>query len=212
MNVDPALREAMRIMRHVATHGVVQCGEQWPNAECCLDAGRALGRRKGEFQAAAFPDVAAVADALEDVWVRPDINAQERFRSWTWRSEALAAAYAEVAPPLKPHEPGEVRLPRSKPKPTEADLLRAAECPDVFEGKVDTSLFADAGWTAKLESYGGGGVGLVTWTHTSGARVIAAGPGSAVIEPVDADGTVAGSLNRRLCILDALRIAAPGSV
>lgn len=206
------IRYALRVAHHVANYGVPSGGEQWPNAMVCLDVGRDLkALLDADFAATPMgtwaPDLTVLAEILLETWTKPALDPQARLQGWPAVSRSLADAYAKVgAAAQRAPSSGEVPLPRSRPRPTEADLLRAAECPEVVDGVVLTPLFEGTGWTAALEDFGGGGPGLVVWTHgLMQARVIASGPGLCTIE------VNGGSVTHRLCVLDALRDAAPGS-
>lgn len=149
--LDPTvatIRHALRVAHHVTRHGVPSGGEQWPNAMVCLDVGRDLAALLGADVPMGVveqwaPDLTVLAEILQEVWTKPASDPQARLKGWPTGSPSLADAYARIGDAASRVPPsGEVPLPRSRPRPTEADLLRAAECPEVVDGVVLTPLGA----------------------------------------------------------------------
>lgn len=103
------LYEALTIARHVSTHGVAEGGEQWPNAECCLNAGRALEKHITEYPPAWREHVEVLVKLLRDVWeVRGGIAiAPFAFRAWAAQvvGSDLGDVYAHIINPQVPAAP-----------------------------------------------------------------------------------------------------------
>ncbi len=206
------LVEAMRIARHISTFGVPQGGEQWPNAACCLDAGRDLEARikRGLF-IMWRPDMERLATILQEVWTKPEIDPKAALKGWP-ESLALANAYDRISisrPISAEAQFAALQAKAARARFSEADLLRAAQVPRIASDRsVDTSAFEGTGWAAACEpDPRETDTLMIVWTHTSGARVLPAGAGACVVHAPNGSGSVHG-----VCVLDALRIAAPGSV
>lgn len=103
------LYEALTIARHVSTHGVAEGGEQWPNAECCLNAGRALEKHITEYPPAWREHVEVLVKLLRDVWeVRGGIAiAPFAFQAWAAQvvGSDLGDVYAHIINPQVPVAP-----------------------------------------------------------------------------------------------------------